>query len=224
MEIVELGSHKLYCADCADALPDLLLSSAIVSDPPYGMKWDTRTSRFGGGNDGSRAKRGAGISVERPVLGDDIPFDPAPWLKFKEVILWGSNHYARSLPRGTSLVWIKRNDAAFGSFLSDAELAWKKGGHGVYCIRDLSMYAIARKREHPTQKPVGLMRWCVTKVKSQLVIDPFMGSGTTGIAAELEGKTFIGIEREQKYFDIACKRIESAISDPEQFAKYVPKS
>lgn len=177
------------------------------------MNWDSRTARFSGGNNASVAKRGAGVFIARPVLEDDRPFDPAPWMRFKEAILWGCNHYSALLPKGTALVWIKRNDAAFGSFLSDAELAWKKGGHGVYCIRDLSMNAIARKRVHPTQKPVSLMRWCIAKTKSPLIIDPYLGSGSTGVAAVMEGRRFIGIEQDKQYFEIACNRIQEAINN-----------
>jgi site-specific DNA-methyltransferase (adenine-specific) len=65
-------------------------------------------------------------------------------------------------------------------------------------------------REHPTQKPVALMAWCVEKTKAKSILDPFMGSGTTGVAAIQHGRQFIGIEREPRYFDIACRRIEQA--------------
>lgn len=192
-------------------MPLLPLDAAIVSDPPYGMKWSGKV-REGPNGHGTRGKtRHTGVTI----LEDDRPFDPASWIRFKEAILWGCNHYSAQLPKGTTLVWIKRNDAAFGSFLSDAELAWKKGGHGVYCIRDLSMNAIARKRVHPTQKPVGLMRWCIAKTKSPLIIDPYLGSGSTGVAAVLEGRQFIGIEQDKQYFEIACKRIQEAVNNKE---------
>lgn len=180
------------------------------------MNWRNRRVNFSGGRNKQVAGRGAGRTMEAaPILEDDRPFDPAPWIRFKEAILWGCNHYSAQLPKGTTLVWIKRNDAAFGSFLSDAELAWRKGGHGVYCIRDLSMKAIARKRVHPTQKPVGLMRWCIAKTKSPLIIDPYLGSGSTGVAAVMEGRRFIGIEQDKQYFEIACKRIQEAINNKE---------
>ena len=95
------------------------------------------TSRFGGGSPESRKRRGEGRKrLGCTVHGDDEPFDPSSWLAFSEVTLWRSNHFAAGLPVGTTLVWIKRLDPAFGAFQPDAELAWMKGGHGVYCHRD----------------------------------------------------------------------------------------
>lgn len=200
---------SIYLACSTAMLGQLPRHAAIITDPPYGMGWDTRTRRFSGGL--NPTKRG-GRHDERPILGDDAPFDPSPWVEFREVILWGCNHFSPRLPVGTSLVWIKRNDPAFGSFLSDAELAWKKGGRGVYCFKDLSMNAEARRRVHPTQKPIGLMRWCVSKTKSPVIIDPFMGSGSTGVAALLEGRGFIGIEADETYFDTAKRRIDETVA------------
>lgn len=119
------------------------------------------------------------------------------------------------IPVGTTLVWIKRYDEAFGTFLSDAEIGWMKGGHGVYCKRDLSHYAQlpdGSSRLHPTQKPVGVMQWCLEKAKvkpGDVVLDPYMGSGTTGIACLRHGAKFIGIEIDAEYFDIARARIDA---------------
>jgi len=183
---------------------------AVVSDPPYGMGWNTRTDRFSGGSQLSRSKRGVGRADWGDVQNDDKPFDPAPWLGYEQVILWGSNHYAQRLPVGTTLVWIKRLDGAFGSFLSDAEVAWMKGGYGVYCFRDLSQVAEARDRVHPTQKPLPLMTWCVQKTEG-VILDPFMGSGTTLVAAKNLGRKAIGIEIEEKYCEIAAKRLSQEV-------------
>ena len=93
-------------------------------------------------------------------------------------------------------------------------------GHGVYCRRDLSNAAIANDRVHPTQKPVSLMEWCLGFVpKAQTILDPFRGSGTTGVAAVQLGRKFIGIERDEGYFEIACKRIEQAQRQADMFIK-----
>lgn len=207
---VVIGSATLYLGDCRDILPALGRPDAIITDPPYGMRWNPDATRFSGGHNPSVR----GGSNRRPIEGDDQPFDPR-WLidGADEVTLWGFNHFGALLPVGTTLVWIKRNDAAYGSFLSDAELAWEKGGHGVYCRRDLSMNAVAGDRAHPSQKPTGIMEWCITRAKLQpggIVADPYMGSGSTGIAALSAGMSFIGIEIDPQYFDIACKRIEDA--------------
>lgn len=210
---VQIGDCTLYLGDCLEVMPTLGKVDAVVTDPPYGMNLNTDNSRFSGGTAGNIAKRGngPGTGAGQKIVGDDSPFDPSPLLNIsRQQVIWGWNHFAYGLPRGSLLIWIKRNDAAFGSFLSDAEVAWLSRGYGVYCRRDLSNNAIARKRVHPTQKPVAIMEWCIGKVEG-IVLDPFMGSGTTGVACVNLGRRFIGIEIEPKYFDIACKRIEEAV-------------
>jgi DNA modification methylase len=211
---------ELYHGDCLEILPTLELGSvdAVVTDPPYGMNNNNNYARFTEGPNGHGA---ASSRTYEPTIGDDKPFDPSPWLDFETVILWGCNHYAARLPVGTTLVWIKRNEAAYGSFLSDAELAWMKGGHGVYCVKDLSMYAITRERVHPNQKPVSLLKWCLDKAKvpeGATILDPYMGSGTTGVACVQTGRNFIGIEIDKGYFDIAKQRIEKAQTEMLQLA------
>ena len=195
-------------------LIDRAAVDAVISDPPYGMSWDTVTSRFTGGH--NPARRGVGRNDERSVAGDDAPFDPSPWLDYPRVVLWGYQHFASRLPVGSVLSWVKRNDGAYGSFLSDAELAWMKGGHGVYCHRDLSMNAEASRRVHPTQKPIGLMRWCIEKAKvpaGGLILDPFAGSGTTALAAMLTGRRCIVVESDARYCDVIRRRVERASGD-----------
>ena len=213
-----MGNATLYLGDCLELLPSLV-ADAVISDPPYGMGWDTDTSRFSGGAAESKARRGAGRSDVAPVVNDNKPFDPSPWLSFRKVILWGANHFAARLPVGTTLVWIKRLDAAFGSFLSDAEIGWQKGGHGVYCRRDVSMTAEAKMRVHPTQKPVGVMAWCVQRIgDAETILDPYMGSGTTGVACADLGRKFIGVEIDPKYYEIALQRISATYSQGRLFA------
>lgn len=214
MRIERIGDATLYLGDCREILPTLQGFDAVVTDPPYGIQVRTDNTRFSGGSVKARARRkgGVGSAGGAPVTGDDKPFDPSFLLSLPgEKIIWGWNHYPDRLPRGACLVWLKRNDDAFGTFLSDAELAWMSKGHGIYCRRDLSNMAIALHRQHPTQKPVGLMEWCLSFVpKAKVVLDPFMGSGSTGVACVNAGRGFIGIEIEPKYFDIACERIAAA--------------
>ena len=118
----------VYRDDCRDVLK--IDADAVISDPPYGMSLNTDNSRFSGGHAASVARRGNGTADGRPILHDDEPFDPAPWLDYERVVLWGVNHFGSRVPVGTTLVWLKRNDQAFGSFLSDAEIAWMKAGMG----------------------------------------------------------------------------------------------
>ncbi|WP_279338424.1 MULTISPECIES: DNA methyltransferase [unclassified Simplicispira] len=205
-----------------EVLPTLGKVDAVITDPPYGMSWDTNSKRFSG-NDGAR-KRGRGREDWGAILQDAQPFDPSPWLAFPKVIVWGANHYAQRLPVGTTLVWLKKDDHLFGTFLSDAEVGWQKGGHGVYAFRR-SFSPPSRIAEndgmqaaHPTQKPIALMAWCIERLGTPSpILDPYMGSGTTGIAAMQHGCRFIGIEREPKYFDIAVRRIEQAHAQGQLF-------
>ena len=215
--VEQIGRATLYLGDCRDILPTLGKVDAVVTDPPYGMNWNTDSTRFTGGV-APDVRRGAGRDDWGAILQDDEPFDPTPFLGFPKVVLFGSNHYAARLPVGTTLVWIKRADHLFGSFLSDAEIVWMKGGHGVYCFRKQfpppsRMAENGGKVAHPTQKPVALLCWCIERAKvgaEETILDPFMGSGTTGVAAVQMGRNFIGIERDPAYFDIALRRIEDA--------------
>ncbi len=198
----------IYHGDCREILPTLPKVDLVLTDPPYGMNWRCGVSVGPHGHD----KLGTRYPKTVPIIGDDKPFDPSPWLDFERVVLFGSNHYAQQLPVGTTLVWIKRLDAAFGSFLSDAEIIWMKGGHGVYCFRDLSMRAEESRRLHPAQKPIPLMTWCIRKAGGDgTILDPFMGSGTTLRAAKDLGRKAIGIEIEEKYCEIAANRMAQEV-------------
>ncbi len=212
-----IGDCRLILGDCLEVLPTLGGGMAVVSDPPYGMDWDTDSTRFSGGHRTHRARRQEGRDDWGDIRNDDVPFDPSAWIGFDECILFGANHFAARLPVGTTLVWIKRLDAAFGSFLSDAEIAWQKGGYGVYCKRDLSNYALTASRQHPTQKPLDLMEWCVRRTKAETILDPYMGSGTTGVACVRLGRKFIGIEIDESYFNISCRRISDELARPRLF-------
>jgi DNA modification methylase len=213
-EEVIIGDCRLILGDCREVLPGLPKHDLLLTDPPYGISLNTDNRRFSGGNLASISKRGKGIGSAEGlgIFGDNDPFDPSFLCDYgRWKIVWGWNNFPDKLPRGACLVWLKRLDPAFGSFLSDAETAWMSKGSGVYCRRDLSNNAIANDRDHPTQKPVSLMLWCLEFFPmSNSVLDPFMGSGTTGVACVRLGKSFTGIERERKYFDIACERIENA--------------
>ena len=188
----------------------------LLTDPPYGIALNTDNSRFTGGTNGNIAKRGNGIGPAggKPIFGDDIPFDPSFMLGLADLkIIWGWHNFPDKLPRGTCLVWIKRNDDSFGSFLSDAETAWMSKGCGVYCRKDLSNNSIANERVHPTQKPLALMSWCISLAgdKAQTIIYPFAGSGTTGRAAKDLSRKATLIEREERYCEIAAKRMAQEV-------------
>lgn len=203
----------IYHGDCRTILPLLPKADLLLTDPPYGIKLNTDNSRFSGGTEQSKAKRGSTRSNIRPIIGDEANFDPSFLTNFGDhQVIWGWNNFPNKLPRGACLVWLKRNDWAFGSFLSDAETAWMSKGHGVYCRRDLSNNAISNDRTHPTQKPVGLMQWCIEFFpKARTIVDPFMGSGATLHAAKNLGKKAIGIEIEESYCEAAACRLQQEV-------------
>ena len=208
----------IYHGDCREVLPQLDVKvDLVLTDPPYGIGLNTDNSRFSGGTTGHMAKCGNGIgtALGKPIINDDKPFDPSFLLDCAtNQIIWGWNHFADKLPHGSCLVWIKRYDEAFGSFLSDAELAWMSKGYGVYCKRDLTNNAIANERQHPTQKPVTLMQWCLSFFPdAQTILDPFLGSGTTCYCAKKLNRYSIGIEIEEKYCEIAAKRCSQEVME-----------
>jgi len=117
-------------------------------------------------------------------------------------IIWGGNYF----PLPPSRCWLVWNKPERGFSLAEAELAWTSFDA---VVRVFDGNRSEPDRVHPTQKTVALMRWCVAKTTGD-ILDPFMGSGTTGVACMNLGRKFIGIEIEPKYFDIACERIENA--------------
>lgn len=188
----------IYHSDCREWLPS---GDAVVSDPPYGIAYQH----------GAR-KSGDILGFDnQAIVGDDIPFDPSPFLKYQQVILWGGNHFAHRLPpSGGRLVWDKRDGIAPND-QSDCELAWTNVSKTA---RLYSRYwnggGINEERFHPTQKPIGVMRWCVAMTEG-VVLDPFMGSGTTLRAAKDLGRKAIGIEIEERYCEIAAKRLMQGV-------------
>jgi site-specific DNA-methyltransferase (adenine-specific) len=209
-----IGDATLYLGDCLEVLPTLGRVDAVVTDPPYGIGY----RHAGGGGKLARSTSFGGVSI----IGDSEPFDPAPWLGFDECILWGANHFASRLPDSPRwLTWDKR-DGVCSNDQADCEHAWTNLGGPARIKRHLwnGMLKQSERGEvrlHPTQKPVDVMRWCIEQTKGATILDPFMGSGTTGVAALQLGRKFIGIELDPGYFDIACKRIEEAWKQPRLF-------
>ena len=206
--VERIGNATLYLGDCRELLPTLPASAAIVSDPPYGI-----AHVKGAGGKGKHRVRNIAA-----IVGDDEPFDPTHLLGFAHVILWGGNHFAARLPHGRWRAWDKLAGLAEFDSFSDVEFAWRSGrgkdrifSHMWKGICQASEKGGAR-REHPTQKPIALMRWCIADLPSDahLICDPYMGSGTTGVACASEGRDFVGVEIDPSYFDIACRRIEEA--------------
>ena len=206
-EPVIIGNATLYLGDCRDILPTLGKVDAVVTDPPYGIadKW-----KGGSGHGWGKAREEGELRNEWDNSVPSIETMQAVVAAGKEVIIWGGNYFELP-PSRCWLVWSKpeRNFS-----LAEAELAWTNRDN---VVRVLDYARSDPDRLHPTQKPVGVMRWSIAKTKGETILDPFMGSGTTGVAAVQMGRKFIGIEREPKYFDIACKRIEDAQRQGDMF-------
>ena len=215
----------IYLGDCRDILPQLPKVDVVLTDPPYGgglgMDFANRfKSKAGKWWNNSNRKTQIRHS---PIVGDDSPFDPALLLQIesREKVFWGANWYASRLPdSGGWWVWDKRNgvrDVTAADWpMSEVELAWTNIGKGARIFRH-TWFGLIRDSErgehyHPTQKPTSLMKWCLENSKTDgLVLDPYMGSGTTLRAAKDLGRQVIGIEIEEKYCDIAVKRLAQEV-------------
>ena len=212
-----IGRAVLVQADCRDVLPVLPKVDAVVTDPPYGLEdWNTRGTNAGKGQ--GRAWKGLGRNGQSIFDGEQCAaWDQAPdaemvsalMMAGKHKIIWGANYLLDHLPRTKQLfIW---NKGIRGMHYNDCEVAWTSQWREACRVFDLHPSS-AEAKEHPTQKPIALMKWCLGRLPEQCetILDPFMGSGTTGVAAVQMGRDFIGIEREPRYFEIACKRIEQA--------------
>lgn len=200
----------IYHGDCREMLCDIE-ANVVVTDPPYGVNLDTSYRK---------AKRGrlAGATDYPPIHGDDRAFDPTLFLGYSGVVLWGANYYADRLPAsGQWLVWDKRDGVGFND-QADCELAWTSGTGGtvprIISHRWNGMLKASerdQRRVHPTQKPVALMRWCLGFMPPGTILDPFMGGGSTLVAAKDLGRKAIGIEIEERYCEIAAQRCSQEV-------------
>jgi DNA modification methylase len=192
-----IGDAQLYLGDCAAILPHLPKVDACISDPPYGLG-----QRMQGGTWGAKTE------FKEMVVWDNAPPSVDFLLRLSALspitVFWGGNYYGLP-PTRCWLVWDKQNAVPT---MADCELAWTSLDANT---KRMSRPVGRVENGHPSEKPLDLMVWTLRTVKaSGTVFDPYMGSGTTGVACVQAGLPFIGIEREPKYFDIACRRIEQA--------------
>ncbi len=210
--------HRLICGDCTDgAVVERVMgggtASACLTDPPYGVKYLQGDDKRGRTQSYNRTKK---RHVRVPIIGDDKPFDPTPFLDYEIVILWGANNYADRLPPSRGwLVWDKKPDIASNDF-SDGELAWTNLDKVLRVFRHRWSGVIRASQNgeivnHPTEKPVKLFEWCIeTTNVSGIVLDPYGGSGTTIIAAENLARQCRAVEISPSYCAVALDRYERA--------------
>jgi DNA modification methylase len=189
-------------------VPTLGRVDAVVTDPPYGLGDKLRIGGF---------KKWPLMCAEmRGATWDNSTSEALPDILrlCDDVIVWGGNYYPLPPVRGW-LIW----DKIVRNFSSGhVEMAWTTLDQPTRAFNYAHGELASEGKHHPTQKPLPLMEWCLNFLPdARTILDPFMGSGTTGVAALKLGRKFIGIELEPKYFDIACRRIEEAWKQPRLF-------
>jgi DNA modification methylase len=215
---VIIGDAQLYLGDCLEILPMLGKVDAVITDPPYGVaatsNWNGKHGDCRIAGDDSTALRDQMLVIAKPM----------------QAIVFGS--WKQPKPAGTKavLTWDKTERSGMG----DLKFPWKQNTEEVYVIGSgfvslkressvlrftphLPCVGLTMETDHPYQKPESLMRYLIARTTGR-ILDPFMGSGTTGVACANLGRRFIGIEIERKYFDIACERIDNAYRQKRLFA------
>jgi hypothetical protein len=223
----------LYLGDCLALLDAGMIQpdASIIADPPYGIGFRNAV----GGLDREVLK---GARLNEPIYGDREEFNPEIWVNFASagakvrgspecpgalrLALFGADNYARRLPmaKGAWYVWDKSVGGGPNDSFIDAEFIWM-GTRSARRIFRHKWKGRTRDREgqdanlrfHVAEKPVSLMAWVIETVRTpvgSLVCDPYMGSGTTGVACIRTGRRFLGIEIDPAHYAIACARIEKA--------------
>ena len=206
MRVETIGLATLYLGDCREILPTLPKVDACITDPPYGIGVDGQ--KFSERRNGQQLRKGhefLGWDSETPSLDVLVAVKNSAPIQ----IIWGGNYFPNLIDAHKGwLVWDK---AQTGLTMSDGELAYTNMDKPLRIFKLHRTHLWQEGTEHPTQKPLALMKWCIDQAGNpKTILDQFMGSGTTGVAAVQMGRQFIGIEREPKYFGIACRRIEDA--------------
>jgi len=194
--------------DCREVLPLLDGEFTVVADPPYGIDYDASTSSQ------------LGIQRFAKIVGDDGLFDPTFLMDFGDCILWGCNHYCHKIPPrcGQWYFWDKVTANGLKVRIAEGEYCWHKNGTKPRAFRHLWSGAyraseMGQKSQHPNQKPVALLKWCISLADNNQILDPFLGSGTTLVACKQLGRKGIGIELEERYCEIAANRLRQEVLD-----------
>lgn len=201
-------SCTIYNADCRAVIPTLPAFDLLLTDPPYGIGYGGKKNSVGGSEGRSKARW-----KTWKTDWDETPVDATLLTqligKAKESVVWGGNYFVLPPSQGW-LVWDKgQRDFT----LADAELAWTSRDKATRCFTFTRPAALAEgPRVHPTQKPLALMRWCLMMVpEAETILDPFMGCGTTLLAAKLEGRKAVGIEVNETYCQAAVNRLRQKV-------------
>jgi len=224
---VIIGNATLYLGDCRDILPTLGKIDAVVTDPPY--EFET------GGAGIFRTKRKNMDEIAAAGLADGFDHSILNGEQFGAAVVFAHNdqwakllpHLAEQFGRYAICQWHKLNPMPVANrhYQPDTEIyvhAWNAGFHPAGELRQKKRYILANGGQdtsipHPTVKPLSVMQKIITNVTGETICDPFMGSGSTGVAAVMDGRKFIGIEQNEAFFALACKRIEDAQRQGDMF-------
>lgn len=209
MEDMELPINQIICGDCLEVMktfPDKSID-LVLTDPPYGINADKGVGGFGSSKSDNHYDDNWDSKIPSQEYFDEI-------LRVgKKVICWGGQFMVDNLPKnGHWIVWDKVGGIKFDNPFSDCELAWtniKKVTVKKYTVIQQGFVAEESTRYHPTQKPVGLFGIILRDYSepTDIILDPFLGSGTTAVAAKQLHRRYIGIEISQKYCEIAKQRL-----------------
>lgn len=211
---VEIGNATLYLGDCMDILPTLDKVDAVITDPPFGVGNFVQTTG---------TIRGRGAEKGKLVEWNESAPPPEFFELLKTMsthrIIWGANFFNCFEDKGGAIIWDKAQPMPN---FSKADIASCTHFQKTEIVRiPWTNFTVARmaKTDHPCERPVELYEWCIEYLPGKIntVLDPFLGSGSCGVAALQLGRKFIGIEKEARYFDIACKRIEQAVAQGQLF-------
>jgi site-specific DNA-methyltransferase (adenine-specific) len=213
----EHAGITIYHGDCREIQ---MPADALVSDPPYGIGFKSMRRRSSNPQWCRDEDK-----IFAPIAGDDAKFDPRHLLGYPKIVLFGANYFCDLLPISASwLIWDKKVDTGSDDS-ADCEMAWSNLGGPARMFRHLwrgicrwgeENVSTSGGRLHPNQKPVALMRWVLNQCKlspGQVVFDPYMGSGTTLLAAKRDGYKAIGCELDEKYCEVAAKRLSQEVLD-----------
>lgn len=196
---VVIGDCRLLLGDARQIAPSLYGVQAVLTDPPYGIGIAAKPVR--------QKHEKKDWDAAHP---DEGLFDMLRSISSQQII-WGGNYFPLP-PNQCFLVWDKVQPEDFS--LAMCEQAWASFSSPAKLYR---RRVVGYDKQHPTQKPVELMEWCLRFFADGVILDPFMGSGTTGVACVKTGRSFIGIEIDEGYFNIAVSRIRKAYAQPDFF-------
>ena len=204
-----IGGQRLILGDCVKVMKNIPSADLLLTDPPYGINYG-RAGGFSASHGWKKWRKNVTWDTERPK-----PETFAAMLAgSKEQIIWGGNYFADLLP--PTMRWLAWDKGQRDFSLADMELAWTSQQAAARVFTYARGKAVLDGKQHPTQKPLALMEWCLGFLpNAQTILDPFMGSGTTLVACQRMGRNGTGIELDPDYFDIACKRVDEAARQPD---------